>query len=198
MTPYHLFTCGLKTGIGLLDVGKSGKGFTLIETLVAITILTISVVAPMTLVTRSLSTAYYSRDQITAFHLAQEAIETVRHVRDHNILLTARGTPTKNIFVGIPLNASSTVDTITNTIAQCSGACPPLRTDSTRTFYGHNSSWPNITLFTRTMRAATVRSDAGVPQEIRITVTVSWRTGSLQTRTITISENLYRWVRDNT
>ena len=50
------------------------KGFTLIETLVAVSLLTVAIVAPMTLTARSLSAAYYARDQITAFHLAQEAI----------------------------------------------------------------------------------------------------------------------------
>ena len=174
-------------------------GFTLIETLVAITLLTISVVAPMTLVARSLTTAYYSRDQITAFHLAQEGIEAVRHLRDHNILETALDTPT-NILAGIRTDRPFTVDAVNGTIDNppcTSTTCPPLQTDPTKTFYGYGSGWTN-TSFTRTVRAVTVRSDAGVPQEVRITVTVSWRTGSLQTRTITISENLYRWVRDST
>src|SRR3989344_5745503 len=64
----------------------SSRGFTLIETLVAVTLLSVAITAPMSLTTRSLAAAYYARDQITAFHLAQEAIESVRHARDHNIL----------------------------------------------------------------------------------------------------------------
>src|SRR3989344_4356012 len=70
---------------------RTSRGFTLIETLVAVSFLTVAIVAPMTLTTKSLSTAYYARDQITSFHLAQEAIETVRHVRDGNILSNALG-----------------------------------------------------------------------------------------------------------
>ena len=48
------------------------RGFTLIETLVAISLLMVAIVAPMSLTARSLATAYYARDQITAFHLAQK------------------------------------------------------------------------------------------------------------------------------
>ncbi|KKW45528.1 MAG: Penicillin-binding protein 2 [Candidatus Kaiserbacteria bacterium GW2011_GWA2_58_9] len=49
---------------------------------------------------------------------------------------------------------------------------------------------------TRTVEVGAVRSDGGVPQEIRISVTVSWRTGAFQTRSFTIRQNLYRWVND--
>src|SRR3989338_503600 len=78
----------------ITDNRRLTTGFTLIETLVAISLLTVAIVVPMSLVTKSLSTAYYARDQVTAFHLAQEAIEIVRHVRDNNILMNAQGTPT--------------------------------------------------------------------------------------------------------
>ena len=61
---------------------KTSRGFTLIETLVAVSLLAVVIVAPMSLTTQSLSSAYYARDQMTAFHLAQEAIESVRSVRD--------------------------------------------------------------------------------------------------------------------
>lgn len=180
---------------------RSERAFTLIETLVAISILTIAIVAPMTLVSRSIAAAYYARDQITAFHLAQEAIETVRHVRDHNVLETALGTPT-DILLGIPLNTPFVVNTVEDIddaideIPCISGTCPALQRDPTDTFYGYGAGWTD-TRFTRTVEAETVREDESeIPQEIRISVTVSWQTSSFQSRSFTISENLYRWVQD--
>ena len=65
---------------------KKNSGFTLIETLVAISLLSVSIVAPMALASQSLAAAYYARDQITAYHLAQEAIEAMRSIRDRQIL----------------------------------------------------------------------------------------------------------------
>jgi len=176
---------------------KATPGFTLIETLVAVSLLSVAIVAPMSLTAKSLAAAYYARDQITAFHLAQEAIEAVRHIRDRNILTTALGTPT-DILSGIPLNTPFVVNPLDDSVdsAACaSGECPPLQIDPTQTFYAYGSGWAD-SRFTRTVEVGAVRSDGGVPQEIRISETVSWRTGAFQTRSFTIPQNLYRWVND--
>src|SRR3989338_949042 len=72
------------------NLKPDSPGFTLIETLVAISLLTIAIIAPMALTAQSLATAYYARDQITAFYMAQEAIEGVRALRDGQILLISQ------------------------------------------------------------------------------------------------------------
>lgn len=175
------------------------KGFTLIEALVAITLLTVAVVTPMTLVNRSLSTAYYARDQITAFYLAQEGIELVRAVRDGNVLLNVQGTPTDTFaFPGIATvnGAIFTVDThvpLGNSMLSCpSGVCPSLKSDGE--FYGYDSGWDE-TSFTRTVTTNFV--DAA-QDELRVSVTITWKTGAYQIRTFTISESMYRWLPDST
>lgn len=58
------------------------SGFTILETLVAIAILIIAITGPLAIVAQSLRSSYFSRDQITAYYLAQEAIEYVRNTRD--------------------------------------------------------------------------------------------------------------------
>jgi len=45
---------------------KKKKGFTLVETLVAITVLMLSIAAPLTIAATALFSAYYARDEITA------------------------------------------------------------------------------------------------------------------------------------
>lgn len=183
------------------------RGFTLLETLVAVTLLTLSIVAPMSLASRSLASAYYARDQVTAFHLAQEAIESVRAIRDGNILSNALGTQT-DILSGIPIGTPFTVDTRLPTsdpdyideTACISGTCPPLEVNTSLGLYGYGhglSGWA-VTRFTRTASTTVVRSDAGVPQEILMSVTVSWQTGSFKARSFTITENMYRWLNDGT
>ena len=173
------------------------SGFTLIETLVAITLLTVAITEPISLTTQSLESAYYARDQITAFYLAQEAIEAIRSVRDSQILQITQSADASglNIFGPIPLNNQPfTIDALQPNSAQaittCNGTCPPLQTDGT--LYGYKSGW-TATNFTRTVKAAFVGSGQ---DEVRVTVTVTWRTGAFQTRSFSISENLYRWVQD--
>jgi hypothetical protein len=64
-------------------VGKNKtSGLTMVETLVAISILTIAVIGPLGIIAQALHTSYYTRDQMTAYYLAQEAIEYVRNLRD--------------------------------------------------------------------------------------------------------------------
>ena len=62
------------------------RGFTIMETLVAIFILLISITGPMVFSQNGLRAAFQSRDQITAFYLAQDAIEFIKNRRDHNVL----------------------------------------------------------------------------------------------------------------
>ncbi len=62
------------------------KGFTIIETLVAISILAIALTGPLSIISQALRNSFYARDQVTAFYLAQEAIEYLRNQRDNNAL----------------------------------------------------------------------------------------------------------------
>jgi len=174
---------------------ESQEGMTLIETLVAITILTVAIISPMSLTMQSLSASYYARDQIAAFNLGQEAIESVRAIRDGNILRIAYDQPDPDcspmtLLCSIPIGTSFVIDTRDNAITQCTGECPPLQTDGD--LYGYESGWAD-TRYTRTVSADFVD---GTTDEIRVSVTVTWTAGHLQTRSFTIYENLYRWVND--
>jgi type II secretory pathway pseudopilin PulG len=194
--------------------------FTLIETLVAITILVLAIVAPMSLTVRSLSSAYYARDQITASNLGQEGIEAVRSLRDHNVLLISKTNNSGvNIFDGIPINQWFTIDTRNNAVIQnnCgnANACPVLQTDcgakcpaqNEGVFYGYPQvalgdnagNWAN-TIFKRALFACYIQSSgscsSAVSDEIKLTVIVSWKSTSFQARSITLYENLYRWIPD--
>lgn len=169
------------------------RGFTLIETMVAVTLLVVSVAAPMSLTVQSLSSAFYARDQITAFHLAQDAVEALRSVRDGNILASALGTPTP-MFQGVPNTSGQpfTIDSTNNVMQLCAGTCAPLRSNGELYGYSAASGW-NPTRFTRTV---TVTPVSGSNDEFIVSVEVRWRTSVYRERNFTISENLYRWVDD--
>lgn len=197
-----------------LLASRYSTGFTLIETLVAISLLALAIVAPMSLTTQSLTSAYYARDQMTAFHLAQEAIESVRAARDENILQGEA-----DLLAGIPTAPEGSppppfvIDTrnsdpVTRMIVCDQGipaVCPNLRVPTSPTdpaFYAYGPigttniytsqvGWES-TRFQRTITAEMIPGSNN--DEMKVTVSVSWRSGPFQPRTITMRENLYRWI----
>lgn len=68
------------------NVLKTKKGFTLIESVVAILVLAIGIAAVVLLIARSTRDANDARDQIIASMLAQEGIELVRNLKDSGTL----------------------------------------------------------------------------------------------------------------
>ena len=209
------FTQSLKLRIGRKPnaqraMRSSSAGFTLIETLVAITILTIAVAAPLTLAAQSLLAAFNARDQVTAFHLAQEAIETVRAQRDHNLLEIVKAGADMDWLGGLyveTLNLNGDVDTkkpfkvdavATNTgnnFIICNGeegtSCDYLRFNKTVGLYGHETG--DASRFRRFVRITEV-ADTN-KEEVTVRAEVQWRTGRLGgTRKVVVEENLYKWV----
>lgn len=61
---------------------KTQAGFSLVETLVAISILLIVIVGPINLVVNSARSTSFANDQVLAFFLAQEGVEIVQAARD--------------------------------------------------------------------------------------------------------------------
>ncbi|MFA6158790.1 MAG: prepilin-type N-terminal cleavage/methylation domain-containing protein [Candidatus Paceibacterota bacterium] len=59
-------------------------GFTLVESMVAVSILSVAITGPLLIAQKGIASAVYSRDQVTASYLAQEAVEYIRNARDTN------------------------------------------------------------------------------------------------------------------
>ena len=159
------------------------RGFTLIEALVAIAILTISIAGPITIASKGISSAIFARDQITAFYLAQEAVEFIRNKRDENNI---RGNGWIDGLSDCLDGKVCTIDSKNNAINECiGGVCPVLKYDDSTGFYsydfGENSN------FTRETRITTVN-----PKEVAITTTLSWTTGSI-TKSFTVKEHILDW-----
>ena len=64
----------------------SKSGFTLIETLVAITILMVGVIGPLLIATRGITDGMYAKNKIIATYLAQEGLDLVINKRNSNVL----------------------------------------------------------------------------------------------------------------
>lgn len=65
---------------------QKNKAFTLIETLVAISIFTMSILGLMSVLSSGIASTNYAKQKIIASYLAQEGIEYVRNMRDNLVL----------------------------------------------------------------------------------------------------------------
>lgn len=170
---------------------KTKFGFTLIETLIAVTILLIAVVGPIALIGDSIRKMYYARDEALAINLAQEGIEMVRQVRDSNMLsgsawLTTLADGTYMIDAGNFMAGSPSTFVI-----YCGAVCipQPIYIDSATGLYRQGTVFTS----TRFSRIVTI-SGAGLPaNERQVTSTVTWLTGG-STGSVSVSEYVFSWA----
>lgn len=173
-----------------IDRTSKSKGLTLVESLVAISVLVIAVFGPMSIVAQSIRTAYLTRDQMTAFYLAQEAIEHVRNVKDKNSLqlndtsrwltglvggtvptINEPGTPTP-IRYTLELDPNSGYD-----LVQCGATCPKLNIDRDSREYGAPTISGNVvaSIYTREVTFWELTGDPDAEKEVAVHVTVRWQ-----------------------
>jgi len=183
------------------------KAFTLIETLVAITILTLAVVGPMVTANRAIVASQTSRDQLTASYLAQEGVEYVRAMRDKEFLATyppGDSSAAWNAFLGTgalvgiedfclgPSN-SCTLDPL-RSMGYGSGfalntyaGSAPLRITTADRYTQQNLVGSTPTPFTRTVQVVQLSST-----DERVVSTVSWTFHSTN-YSVSITDHLTPW-----
>ena len=162
------------------------QGFTLLETIVAIAILALAITGPLELAARSIGMANVSKNQITAFYLAQEGMEYVKNIRDKNFL-----TPGSGWLDGLDSCRSASgcyVDIPNNTVNACTGDCPVLKFDSSGSFYNYIAG--SDTVFRRIIK---ITSPIGInTDEAKVEVTLSWNE-RFRPKTFTIEDNIFNW-----
>lgn len=163
-------------------------GFTLVEALVAITVLTLALGGPMTLATRSIKDSLASRNKVVAFYLAQEAIEYVRNVRDSNFLnKMSGGAPGWLDGLGYCTAGNCYIDVINDNVTDCGGSCvSPLKFDGNN----YNYTAPDNSIFTRTIKITNPDNTQPLTgDEAEVTVTVTWE--DYGQRMVTLTQNMF-------
>lgn len=174
-----------------MSTPKNNRGFTIVESLVAILILTLVVTGALNAVQTGISSYIFSKDQIIAFYLAQEGFEQIRNLRDENALnqrpwLTGISTDANDpCFFG---NAC-TVDPVNSAVPiKCGlpGTCPVLRQDTNTGFFGYDPLW-SATIFKREIVLTMINEN-----EVSMLVTVDWSKGIVN-RQFRARENILNW-----
>ena len=179
----------------------SQSGFSLVETLVAITILLVVIAGPLAISSSASKSSSFSSEQVVAFFLAQEGLELVQKARNDLLVpyfppLSSNPDPwadfTRTTNTGLYRNCYTTVNasgcdftingdgtgSLTVTNCSTSGACQLYLDTNTaiqRSRYTHVSSGNTSTPYTRVITLELVNAN-----EVKVTSKVTWRTGSIR------------------
>ena len=109
------------------NISHKQKGFTLIETLLALFILTLSITGPVYIASVAFRNTIDSRDNITAQYLAEEVVEVIRNKRDkislsNNIVNWL--SDIEGCTITTPCHMVSNLNTYT--FYQCPNGCPNI------------------------------------------------------------------------
>ena len=184
---------------------KKNSGFTLVETMFAVYILTFTIVGLMTVVANSLFSARYARDEITVNYLLQEVVDYVRNDRDTTVFLAAGANPAIwTTFLNKYNNCSGSngcyFDVLTPNPSPVdpktcpSGGCPFLYYDESANdtpFYVNEDGDMGIKVKTNFKRKIIIQN-ASNPDEINVIVKVDWKNGSKEV-TRSLSTSLMNW-----
>lgn len=203
---FQISNFGIRTRrLAPLETGRASRpqfsmGFTLVELLVAISILSISILATFTAVSSNVKGQNFSEDQVIAYYLADEGIESIRNIRDNNGIANAAalgsGAAQISWLNGINptcVTTACTADASVQPVAltACSSLSPsscPVLSIKASGLYGYGSG--TATQFKRSVVVSAV--GGSLATEATVTCTVSWTTNGVA-KTYTVSENMKAW-----
>lgn len=187
----------------------SYTGFTLLETIVALSIILAAVIGPVTLITRGILNFGFSENKLVALNLAQEGLELMREIRENNIICDQLNGPASWDWFRDPsgggiINSGDfevdTTQTVTISCGASSVTTPRMSLFTDSKFYldpvngvYSYSGAPN-TVFTRKITIDKPPADVAIPANDQRDVisVVSWTERSID-RNITLRERMYNW-----
>ena len=182
---------------------KRGKGFSLIETLVAVSIIVFGILGALTLASTSLKTVSVTKNYLIAENLAQEGVELIRAKKSSNVQECLDNDPSPPC----PLDRdwlkdmrSGGVNTVCFSARGCSidiielnpRICPA---NPDQCVLNYNGVYNNLsggggpsTIFRRLIRLQEVQT--GI--EVNVNVEVFW-TERFGTQRVIVEENMFNW-----
>jgi prepilin-type N-terminal cleavage/methylation domain-containing protein len=172
------------------------NGFTLVETLVAIAVLLLAIIGPMTIAQKGIQNAQFANEQFTAVFLAQEALEAVRKLRDEKALDRYAGDSSTDTSDWLPSSSAGcesgsgcAYNPSSDSFASCSNSSNcRLYIDSNSGKYSHDIGGSQSP-FTRTVKIGSY-----VAGGWQVAVTVSWNNKIFSTQRSVV---LQTWIYDH-
>lgn len=162
------------------DVYKRSRGFTLVEALVALTLLTVALVPAFIQATSAMQLSVTIRNSLVAADLAQEGVEVMRAMRD------------ANWFAGAPFGSGLDA-CASGCLVQWNSVAPipytpntPLRFDALTGLYQYSQG--DNTLFYRTIYVTEVSVG-----ELAIRSEVTWK-DRRNAKSFSVEQHVFDWI----
>ncbi len=180
------------------EKNKVKKGFTLVEALLAITILMISVVAPLNLASQGLIATDIAQRKIIAFYLAQDTLEWTINKKVDNKL------EDNNMVDGLgaclitgPNDYGCSIDTLGTGVVKCASLdCTSrgqLYKNSSTGTYRPDSNNGIFSGYTRFVKITPIRGTAPDYLEVKVESIVNWVSATGKNQTHNLFTNLSKW-----
>lgn len=176
--------------------GRFNSGFTIVETIVALFIFSVSITAMMGVLARGIQNTNYAKNKLTATYLAQEGIEHIRNLRDNYVYFSGIN-GWKNFLIKLETCSNGISCIFDNTkinftgddqminslfLIECSKEnCLELKYDSSNGSYGYSGKE-----YSGFIRKININESTDRNYAIEVVSTVSFKNGS-----VSFSEYLY-------
>jgi prepilin-type N-terminal cleavage/methylation domain-containing protein len=156
------------------------KGFTLIEMVVSVFIITVAVVSIVQATTKHIQQTKFEKEAYVAALLGQEGIEIIKNIRDTNWVISS------SWDTGLTSCASGCQADYDDVSLSAYSSSSYLYIEGSTKFYKYIVS--PLAADTKTIYTRKITIDTGTTDVLKITVDVYWRGN-----TTTVKEDIYNW-----
>jgi prepilin-type N-terminal cleavage/methylation domain-containing protein len=171
---------------------RSRQGQSLIEVMVAMTLLTVGFLGAVALLSRSLALNSFTANNVTAVYLASEGIEVTKNLIDHDVFAgnAGQGAGWGTCLSEIKTPQGFEVDYTTSNCNLLSAYSPThfLYYDHNTHLYSYVSINGTPTIFTREISMGSYSQD-----EITVSSTVFWAGLDGAPQHVTLEDHFYNW-----
>jgi hypothetical protein len=180
----------------------SRRGQSLIEAMIALSILTVGFLGISSLLARAFFLGRVVSDEVTANYLAAEGIEIAKNLIDHDTYESFANN--NNFFWGkcfgnfddVEVDYTTTADPVNDCNGLTSFTPPghPLLFDPKIHLYSYNPNPEDNPVTTNFTREIQVSRNSQNPDEITVNSIVRWSTGTFTGQSLNVEDHFYNWL----